>query len=439
MELLLLLKSGIETLTNDECITFMQSINKKYFATILFNNFFHDFNNFQTQSEFNTTISKLKTFNEEISKIVSLRESKPPDNKSKPKSKSKSIQFDDLPSIMISEIASFLPFDDLKSIELSNRSIFIGTRSPISLNQLSPQYSSKLISYLTENQSENDYFFFHRFQSIKTLTLNISNFYDDDDYDWSEYNYKLNRLPLFPQLNHLNIAMDKDCHEEKYIDEPFMQHLKLFLANHNIEIACFDFIDYDSINTVLSYIPKLQFVEIPAVDPDVYACIDEELNQEFVYSLPKQMKAISIYYGYYNETINMPNNIKSLHLSWKYNYANPNCKFNDLEEICLFEPSEEQFSFFANQNLQKLRRIHICDDPNYSYIIDNRQKIQESMRIIFSAPNIEYISLKMDLETYNIFNMIQNIFSQNRKKKSIKIRLEITKQTKFIGITKQTK
>eukprot|EP01084_Bolivina_argentea_P164503 286005_1 len=381
MELLLLLKSGIETLTNDECITFMQSINKKYFATILFNNFFHDFNNFQTQSEFNTTISKLKTFNEEISKIVSLRESKPPDNKSKPKSKSKPIQFDDLPSIMLSEIASFLPFDDLKSIELSNRSIFIGTRSPISLNQLSPQYSSKLISYLKQNQSKNNYFFFHRFQSIKTLTLNITNHYEGDQYDYwgPKYKYKLNQLPLFPQLNHLNIVIDKNSDSENYIDEPFMQDLKLFLANHKIEIARFDNVYSDSINTVLSYIPRLQFVEIPSV-------LDEYGDEGFVYKLPKQMKAISIYYDYWDKTINMPNHIKSLHLSWKYNYANPNCKFNDLEEICLFKPDEEQFSFFANQNLQKLRRIHIFKVSSHSYIINYRQEIQKSMRLIFSAP-----------------------------------------------------
>ncbi len=73
MEHLIKLKSGIETLETDEFAQLIQSFGNDYFASILFKHFHHNFINCQSQTEFDKTILNLRTFNDKISNIISLR------------------------------------------------------------------------------------------------------------------------------------------------------------------------------------------------------------------------------------------------------------------------------------------------------------------------------------------------------------------------------
>eukprot|EP01084_Bolivina_argentea_P262410 443730_1 len=106
--------------------------------------------------------------NEELINVIkafeSRNESKCVQNESELQSQFTPTKIDELPFVMISEITSFLPFNDLKSFEICNRSIFIGTRSPISLNKLPLQYSRQLITYLKNNNNKMQYFHWHRFK-----------------------------------------------------------------------------------------------------------------------------------------------------------------------------------------------------------------------------------------------------------------------------------
>ncbi len=77
--------------------------------------------------------------------------------------------------IMLWEISSF---NALKLFEICNRSIFIGTRSPISLNKLPTKYSKTLIKYLKENNNTMQYFYWQRFKTLKHFAIEIEDFMD---------------------------------------------------------------------------------------------------------------------------------------------------------------------------------------------------------------------------------------------------------------------
>eukprot|EP01084_Bolivina_argentea_P069789 126915_1 len=179
MENLVKLMNGIELLTNNEFIDFIQLFGKDYFATLLFNHFYDNFTHSESQSVFNDTITEIKTFNDHIMHVISLRTTNPieTEHNKQQESELQPIQMDELPSVMISKISSFIQFEDLKSFELCNRSIFIGTRSPISLYQISTVYTEKLIKYMRNNESTNasQYFHLYRFKSLKYFTLEIDN------------------------------------------------------------------------------------------------------------------------------------------------------------------------------------------------------------------------------------------------------------------------
>ena len=175
----------------------------------------------------------MQTINNKITKIIQSRKI---DNDiiSKNEYEFEPLQLDELPSVMISSISSFLQFQDLL--------IFTGTRLPTSLHILSSLYSHELIS--CKENSNN--FHWNRFKSITELHLNVDDFIEsDDNYQTFKYKYKLNNIniPTWNDLQSLTIRNhdDNDCNDEFVLTEQFlMDILSLNLNNlKTIKIEAF--------------------------------------------------------------------------------------------------------------------------------------------------------------------------------------------------------
>eukprot|EP01083_Nonionella_stella_P055853 147251_1 len=113
MEQLISFQQKLGTLSENEykqCTTeFVTKLNRKTLSSILFNAFTKDVNG-------------LSMINHLINQIIEARTSKPIDDQSI------SLKLHHLPSVMLSEIASYLTFNESIHFEKCNRSIFIGCR-----------------------------------------------------------------------------------------------------------------------------------------------------------------------------------------------------------------------------------------------------------------------------------------------------------------------
>eukprot|EP01083_Nonionella_stella_P025059 69040_1 len=120
----------------------------------------------------------------QIETIISSRANKPSSNESLEENSKvpHQIHLDDLPMVMLSYIASFLNLKETLHFEKTNRDIFIGTRSPISLKTLEGKAFSNCLSYSNDHSRLYN---FYRFRCIQQLTIDaldrMEAFYYADD------------------------------------------------------------------------------------------------------------------------------------------------------------------------------------------------------------------------------------------------------------------
>ena len=212
MEHLLKFKTGIDSLNDKEMKKVINSLSRQYLTDLLFKYFHSQLKNGESFGHLNNMIiPEMQTFHNKISQQIQARkcESKQGDDIDDDlEQEMEPIHFDEIPSVIISAISSFMEFDQLLNLEKCSKVIFIGTRSPISLKELPSKYTTKLIKYLKDDTVHHKYSHFYRFRAIKKFTLNITDYfkYDEDDGDDPEYEYKLNDIPFWNQLEILKIS-----------------------------------------------------------------------------------------------------------------------------------------------------------------------------------------------------------------------------------------
>eukprot|EP01084_Bolivina_argentea_P272419 463811_1 len=339
MEHLIQLRSGVKTLNDDEFLNLISSFDKQYLTTILFNHFYHCFNNVTSQTEFNGTISMLQTFNNKISKIITSRNDV---NKNEPKHKLdvETIQMDKLPLVLISEISSYLEFCDIKSFEICNRSVFIGCRSPISLYELPTQYSTKLIKYV-QNQYHNTYFHWYRFNSLKKFEIVIDDYVTIIKHNpYIKYNYKLNNIPIWNTIQLLIISQGYNTDEELEFYKNYKPMLNFFNDFSNLKCNQLKHFRNDVYWMLEEYLSN--FVSKNQSNNSLQFIVSYSPLKNII--LPPTTRGFSIQDGDAANSAIIYSQIESLHLNRDEIFCDNVIKslqgqLTNLKEICLHNPT----------------------------------------------------------------------------------------------------
>eukprot|EP01083_Nonionella_stella_P307455 1080582_1 len=130
MEELINFRLQIDLLNDKEFLTFIQSFKRVHLTNLLFAYFQYQLINTKHYHQWQQEVlPNIHTMMGQIQNIIDSRDKPIEDKQNK-------INLDDLPMVMISSISSFLDFKDTLKFEKTNRNIFIGTRSPISIKSL---------------------------------------------------------------------------------------------------------------------------------------------------------------------------------------------------------------------------------------------------------------------------------------------------------------
>lgn len=105
MEELLRLQTRFQSLSQDE---FVEGFAKEFWINLIFNYFYCQL---QNNPDFQTNINEIQTINNKINKIIISRKAvSNPSSDDESSDEVECIQFDELPSSMISSVASYLQF-----------------------------------------------------------------------------------------------------------------------------------------------------------------------------------------------------------------------------------------------------------------------------------------------------------------------------------------
>eukprot|EP01084_Bolivina_argentea_P277730 474272_1 len=197
---LIKLRSGIDSLSQDEFITFMISCGKKYFSIALFeylkkqideifakiqskteqarqsqNSWSYNksddkkiplwskLNIDNEKHEMTTMKQNIDTMNNSIKDIILSREIIDNPNPSIP-------TLDNMVDIMISNIGSFLDFDSRCQLEICSRNIFISLRSHPSLHKINAYEFQQFIKYYQDNTNIH----WNTFKELKEIIIDIN-------------------------------------------------------------------------------------------------------------------------------------------------------------------------------------------------------------------------------------------------------------------------
>ena len=415
MEHLLTLKSGLDELTKDECINIVACFKKKSIAKMLFQYFHLRLNQAASVSDLNDNIiSKMHELNANITTIIASRENQI-EQKSLEEYDDERNNLNFLPSLTIAAISSFLAFGDVINLEKCSKSIFIASRSAISLSSLPESYSSKLLNYLRDNEIKNASFYWDRFKNIKQVTLNISDFirYDEKEV-WlenlfqCEYPYKLNNLPFWSNLQELTIKGSDPVIE---IGDAIGQTSP---TRQLVNDLC---------NLPFDHLRKINF-ETYMHEPDMdrvlsnAKCLEYAISESFaqITSFSNKMKGYVITGD--DHRIPLSSSIQSLHLPRYDDAADIELDLPSLKEICLHSPEQKELDWINKHALGCLERINCKLWDNFS--LD--EKLEQSLELLFGAPTVKYISISADKYLNEMIDILCNALEKSPKD-AIKIRL----------------
>eukprot|EP01084_Bolivina_argentea_P058752 107259_1 len=192
-----------------KCIT---SFSKKTTFNILFNAFLCEINNNITKN-----VSKM---NDIITEIVANRNKVSAELEKE--TQVNCLALDHLPSPILGEIGSYLPFDRKIILEKCNRALFIGIRSSKLLIQtLTEIQFTKLVTFCHQNTEIN----LPKYGCYKIIIINAKNADADMDDSWDDdmdhnthmVKYNFNDFDLFKHVEEIEIL---NC------NLTFLQHLK---------------------------------------------------------------------------------------------------------------------------------------------------------------------------------------------------------------------
>eukprot|EP01084_Bolivina_argentea_P293844 505486_1 len=267
MEDLIRLRSGFEKLSDTEIVHLVKSFGKNNFASILFKYFLNELQSIDKCDDIDNKLSRVHQLNKIIGDTIRSREEHNDQesneqqqiNEQQPNkmSRVKMLKLDQLPDVILSHVSSFFKLENLLNFEKSNRSIFIATRSPISLLHLSDDYYFKLHQFSTIN---NSIYNFHRFKLLKTLNIYIPDL-DELDLEIDQLSIKLPNLSNLKTLQ-LSSARDTNDHLDLLLSNIPKQLESLHIHRHCMKSYRFNAVhnNFDSLKELCLDSPSLDIV-----------------------------------------------------------------------------------------------------------------------------------------------------------------------------------
>eukprot|EP01084_Bolivina_argentea_P288306 494809_1 len=464
MEVLLQLTSDIKMLTDDEFQLFVQSFDRDSFTQIIFAYFNHEIKSCQDIEKYNNQIiPSIEKTSDRIVEIIRSRE--------KAEQAGSFVKLDKLPNAMISKISSFLDFDSTLDFEQCNKSIFIGTRSPIALYTMKYFYS---YLYYTNNSSNNSLQTWNRFKSIKELSFKASDFYDWDNdremfvyefADKSEYEgyyddsddekkmYYLFDLPIWNNLQTLTVTVETGYdHCELGTDCPLEEFIHDFSKCNLSNISTFRFISSEYIekkdfNDFLQFVvdsfPNIEFIEINSRGRFNEQIMMNDINWtnnlkgisfkspyshntgfcKILSNISDQLQ--SYHHGGYREKIHGNVDIHGIDLRRMLLLASKNnthsflkdIYFPNLKELCITSPTKPDIDIFVHQNLKHLQRIYV--DVSAKKFDTIKADHEATLQLLFfnTIKSLSYIAIKANEKNIHIMlKILQNSLKIDKKK-----------------------
>eukprot|EP01084_Bolivina_argentea_P042824 78939_1 len=288
MDSLITFCNEISCLTDAEYQQCITSINRNILTSIIFSGLYSQIsdNKIHNVQQINKIITQIKDTPEKIDNETDQDVYLPLTNNN---NQTDSIQLDNIPSALLSEISSFLVFDDKVRFEQTNRLIFIGVRYyKVPLYHLTERNFIKLIEHCNElNDKYISPIFMSIFKTVKIDALEIT-----DGSQWSAdgdqlYNlmYELNHLALFNNIKTLEIKIE-DISQLKCIWSHLFKRTNLRNLNTIKIIATDDWTidDKDPFGLCeLGNHPSLKYVEI--FSNEVYIDSMDNHHYKFISSL----------------------------------------------------------------------------------------------------------------------------------------------------------
>ena len=356
-------------------------------------------------SEFENSISIINKFITEIDKIIHSRAFNTTENEEDEDidiniNHHEPIKLDELSLASISLISGFLPFEDLLKFEKINKRIFIGSRSPLSLQKLDEYTFLDCIKYSNHYKCMYNWF---RLRNIKSVTIDVDYVYyelydDDEEPKRNENNVKFRHLPIWNSIEKLSLTADW---HPKEIDD-------LFKAKDIFK--------------------NLQFLSWKQEEYN-----GEPIDKDKSFILP-QLKGCDFYVDYDGPSVNQLDTEKfeSYHgIHYDLDALHRNNKAQQLRELCLRGDDmdiNDEIGDNVHSDFRDLRRLNIDFNDMKAY-----KPIMMDL-LNGNIDTLEYVGVKCDCDkAYDKgLQIVMEIFSdclKNKHKSKLKIR--ITASTKI--------
>lgn len=332
MEHLLNFKWRMKELSKEEFAKFIITYDHKVIIDLFYNLFFVAFIAMKNSRSFEDNIATMKDMITRADEIIQERNvpsAEHDGDKDNDTNYHKVIKVDELPLPLISSISGFLPFDDVLNFEKSNKRIFIGTRSPLSLQKLDVPASTDCMEYSADNRCIYNWF---RFRNIKEIYL---------IHHRNEKDMEFKHLPICNTVNTLHFFTSRCMKFQRYIIENLQCYSNITYLDWDIEA------DADIIELFREQSLTLKHLKGYSGDVDGCGFIVDALDEN-------EFKS---YHGDY----------LSLELLYNGN------KSQQLEELCikdtdttLFKMANDFVEVFSTLNdLKRLNMNVLADDDEY--------------------------------------------------------------------------
>eukprot|EP01083_Nonionella_stella_P204848 746470_1 len=398
MEEVVRLRSGMDGLSDKEFETFLQSMSREYICSLIFNRFNYELQGIQSIQEIDNVISCIQQLNQNINKIITSRER----NKTKVEEDEEVTmdQIDKLPLVMISEISSFLEYDSMTNFELCNRTIFVGTRSPISLYSVPKDPFNKYIKFCAENKYKY-HWKMHRFRACKEMRLSVESCFtynSDGGYIYRQY---LLRNLTSAHWNNTRTLRLNGGFDHKYDGNEYPYWIRLFrdLATCNASNITHAYVHgpnrrgNDVCPQIFDYISSIEYV-----------ALDQSLSSNSISEIewPSTLKGIQIpfinmFHGDPAPEWRFGDELQSFH--GPQGVQQMVHKLQNLREICLRNWKRLFWSMLellvdTKHGLSHLQRIHYSDLVAATF--EDRQRI---LLKLWRIKTVNYISVNA---SYNV-------------------------------------
>lgn len=445
MEELIRFRSRMDLINDDEFIMFIKSYSKDFVANVLFQHFHNQLihtNNIQEwENKIRPNVDKMS---DTINNIIDSRNKNNQKNKDdqeididERKEQTINLKLDNLPFIMISYISSFLNIDDTLIAERTNGSLFIGSRSPISIQKMNKNQLTKCIKYSNLHQCMYN---FYRFQSIKELVIDVQQiideyyYYEDSEYkhrmDYTFIKPNLSNLPIWTNLKTLKMEGDESPNFEigfvTNFDKQNLSKITTFTYNGGPF--------YDLSEFTKDIFPNLEFLELDTAQMSWNQLDDADILDEidimFDLSALRGLSIIPHDNDNYQPIMRrVCHSLESFHTTMSDGciVLCPENKLAQLKEICIrFKHDlcygEDQDALEDEDLLNGLERINL--DISRVENITNQMVDPTFIHFLLSGRSLNYLSIKCSKyqQLRIILEILRNVVNSGRKT-LIKVRI----------------